>query len=44
MRRDMASAFYLVEIEADPARLSVEIAGEGVPEIIHVFEFRDDLR
>ena len=28
--RDMASAFYPTEIEADPARLSVEIAGELV--------------
>ena len=28
--RDLASAFYPAEIEADPARLSVEVAGELV--------------
>ena len=28
--RDLASAFYPTEIEADPARLAVEIAGELV--------------
>ena len=42
--RDMASAFYPTEIEADPARLSVEIAGELVTWIGREESSREDRR
>ena len=42
--RDMASAFYPLEIEADPARLSVEIAGELVTWIGREESSREDRR
>ena len=42
--RDMASAFYPTEIEADPARLSVEIAGELVTWIGREEAAREDRR
>ena len=42
--RDMASAFYPVEIEADPARLTVEIAGELVTWIGREESSREDRR
>ena len=42
--RDMASAFYPLEIEADPARLSVEIAGELVTWIGREEAAREDRR
>ena len=42
--RDMASAFYPLEIEADPARLSVEIAGELVTWIGREEASREDRR
>ena len=42
--RDLASAFYPVEIEADPARLTVEIAGELVTWIGREESSREDRR
>ena len=42
--RDMASAFYPTEIEADPARLTVEIAGELVTWIGREEAAREDRR
>ncbi len=42
--RDMASAFYPMEIEADPARLMVEIAGELVTWIGREEAAREDRR
>ena len=42
--RDMASAFYPTEIEADPARLAVEIAGELVTWIGREEAAREDRR
>ena len=42
--RDMASAFYPTEIEADPARLAVEIAGELVTWIGREEASREDRR
>ena len=42
--RDMASAFYPTEIEADPARLTVEIAGELVTWIGREEASREDRR
>ena len=42
--RDMASAFYPMEIEADPARLAVEIAGELVTWIGREEAAREDRR
>ena len=42
--RDMASAFYPTGIEADPARLSVEIAGELVTWIGREESSREDRR
>ena len=42
--RDMASAFYPTEIEADPGRLSVEIAGELVTWIGREEASREDRR
>ena len=42
--RDMASAFYPTEIEADPSRLSVEIAGELVTWIGREESSREDRR
>ncbi len=42
--RDMASAFYPVEIEANPARLTVEIAGELVTWIGREEVAREDRR
>ena len=42
--RDMASAFYPTEIEADPARLAVEIAGELVTWIGREESSREDRR
>ena len=42
--RDMASAFYPNEIEADPARLGVEIAGELVTWIGREEASREDRR
>ena len=42
--RDMASAFYPTEIEADPARVSVEIAGELVTWIGREESSREDRR
>ena len=42
--RDMASAFYPMEIEADPARLGVEIAGELVTWIGSEEASREDRR
>ena len=42
--RDLASAFYPMEIEADPARLSVEIAGELVTWIGREEAAREDRR
>ncbi len=42
--RDMASAFYPVEIEANPARLTVEIAGELVTWIGREESSREDRR
>ena len=42
--RDMASAFYPTDIEADPARLSVEIAGELVTWIGREEASREDRR
>jgi len=42
--RDMASAFYPTEIEADPARLSVEITGELVTWIGQEESSREDRR
>ena len=42
--RDMASAFYPTEIEADPARLGVEIAGELVTWIGREESSREDRR
>ena len=42
--RDLASAFYAQEIEADPARLAVEIAGELVTWIGREEASREDRR
>ncbi|MDE0050306.1 MAG: TraE/TraK family type IV conjugative transfer system protein, partial [Rhodospirillales bacterium] len=42
--RDMASAFYPTGIEADPERLSVEIAGELVTWIGREESSREDRR
>ena len=42
--RDMASAFYPTEIEADPERLAVEIAGELVTWIGREESSREDRR
>ena len=42
--RDMASAFYPTEIEAEPARLAVEIAGELVTWIGREESSREDRR
>ena len=42
--RDTASAFYPMEIEADPARLTVEIAGELVTWIGREEAAREDRR
>ena len=42
--RDLASAFYPLEIEADPARLTVEIAGELVTWIGREEAAREDRR
>ena len=42
--RDLASAFYPTEIEADPQRLAVEIAGELVTWIGREESSRDDRR
>ncbi len=42
--RDMASAFYPTEIEADPGRLAVEIAGELVTWIGREEASREDRR
>ena len=42
--RDMASAFYPTEIEADPARLSAEITGELVTWIGQEESSREDRR
>lgn len=42
--RDMASAFYPTEIEADPARLGVEITGELVTWIGREESSREDRR
>ena len=42
--RDLASAFYPLEIEADPARLSVEVAGELVTWIGSEEASREDRR
>ena len=42
--RDMASAFYPAAIEADPARLSVEVAGELVTWIGREEAAREDRR
>ena len=42
--RDLASAFYPAEIEADPARLTVEIAGELVTWIGREEAAREDRR
>ena len=42
--RDLASAFYPLEVEADPARLTVEIAGELVTWIGREEAARDDRR
>ena len=42
--RDLASAFYPMEIEADPARLTVEIAGELVTWIGREEAAREDRR
>ena len=42
--RDLASAFYPTDIEADPARLSVEIAGELVTWIGREEAAREDRR
>ena len=42
--RDMASAFYPAEIEADPGRLSVEVAGELVTWIGREEASRQDRR
>ncbi|MDE0048731.1 MAG: TraE/TraK family type IV conjugative transfer system protein [Rhodospirillales bacterium] len=42
--RDMASAFYPMEIEADPTRLAVEIAGELVTWIGREEASREDRR
>ena len=42
--RDMASAFYPAEIEADPERLAVEIAGELVTWIGREESSREDRR
>ncbi len=42
--RDMASAFYPMEIEADPARLTVEIAGDLVTWIGREEAAREDRR
>ena len=42
--RDLASAFYPTEIEADPARLTVEIAGELVTWIGREEASREDRR
>ncbi len=42
--RDMASAFYPLEIEADPGRLSAEIAGELVTWIGREESSREDRR
>ena len=42
--RDMASAFYPTEIKADPARLSVDIAGELVTWIGREESSREDRR
>ena len=42
--RDMASAFYPTEIEADPGRLAVEIAGELVTWIGREESSREDRR
>ncbi len=42
--RDLASAFYPAEIEADPARLGVEIAGELVTWIGREESSREDRR
>ena len=42
--RDLASAFYPAEVEADPARLTVEIAGELVTWIGREEAAREDRR
>ena len=42
--RDLASAFYPAKIEADPARLTVEIAGELVTWIGREEAAREDRR
>ncbi len=42
--RDLASAFYPTEIEADPARLSVQVAGELVTWIGREEASREDRR
>ena len=42
--RDLASAFYPLEVEADPARLTVEIAGELVTWIGREEASREDRR
>ena len=42
--RDLASAFYPMEIEADPARLTVEVAGELVAWIGREEASREDRR
>ena len=43
-RTDMASAFYPTDIEADPERLTVEIAGELVTWIGREEAAREDRR